>query len=132
MNSCCGSVRAMKEVLSIEFVDKDEDVVNTYGQHKEWDDFGDDQCHLDAECGEKTHRSGYGEEYDDDATDAESELGMDERRERAFSNGLKREGRRAEGKRGIDEHDDVADDDDTGISVGGLVEFLFEADLRGE
>ena len=40
--------------------------------------------------------------------------------------------RAAEGNGGVDEHDDVTDDDNAGVGVGVLVELLFERDFGVE
>lgn len=46
----------MEGVLAIEFVNEDEDVVDTHGKDEEGDNLGNDECHLDTEHGKEADR----------------------------------------------------------------------------
>lgn len=52
-----GCVWTVKHILSVEFVDEDEDIVDADSQNEERDDLGDDESHFDTKCGEQSDRS---------------------------------------------------------------------------
>lgn len=54
----------------------DEDVVHPHGQHQERDDFDHDEGEGDAEVAEDAQRGGHGGEHDEDAGDAQRDLGV--------------------------------------------------------
>lgn len=66
----------MEAVLSIEFVDEDKHVVDSYGEDEEGDDLGDDQGDSYAQEREEPDGRGNSDEDDADPEKAEQELGV--------------------------------------------------------
>jgi hypothetical protein len=54
-------------VDSLEFVHDQEDVVDTDGQHQEWNDLSNDQRSLDASRSEQANTCRDGHEYNQDS-----------------------------------------------------------------
>ena len=68
----------MQEVLTIQLVDKNENIVNTNSQNEEGDDLRDDQSDLHAEQREQTDRRGYGKDDKSDPEKTKCKLGSNE------------------------------------------------------
>ena len=49
-------VGTVKHVLAIQFVDEDKDIVHSYGQDEERNDFRYDECRFDSKKGEESYR----------------------------------------------------------------------------